>query len=175
MSDRREFEEALRGLGAESVIVLPKGTAIVMEYFEHTFALIKPDVVKAQRVGHLLSMIEDEHISIRGMRLMVLSAEDLAVLYREHVEKPFYPEFSRFMQSAPSIALVLQGEDVVSKWRAMMGPTDSSKAPRGTIRSRFGSLPIYRNAVHGSDSPEAAAREIAHFFPVMHAAMRDEE
>lgn len=130
---------------------------------ERTFAIIKPNAVQDRHIGEIITAIEEGGFTIHGLKLARLDPGILAGFYREHIGKPFYPDLEAFMTEGPVVLLVLGGEDAVRRWRDLMGATDSSQAAPGTLRRRFGKG-ISRNAVHGSDAPESAAREIAHFF-----------
>lgn len=130
---------------------------------ERTLALIKPDAVEAGNIGGILSLIEGSGLRIVAMRMERLTLAQAKAFYAVHRKRPFYRSLTRFMSSGPIVALVLEGENAISRWRDLMGPTDSREAPRGTVRGQFGT-DKERNAVHGSDSPESAAVEIPFFF-----------
>ncbi len=130
---------------------------------ETTLAIVKPDSVAAGNAGKILAHLEAEGFVLRGLKVLHLSADQAAAFYEVHKERPFYGELVRFMTSGPVIPVVLEREDAVRHLRAVMGATDSTKAEAGTIRNLFGTN-IERNAIHGSDSPENAAQEIAFFF-----------
>ncbi len=131
-----------------------------------TLALIKPDAVGNNSIGEVVATAEADGFRVRGMRMLEMTEVDVEFLYGEHASKSFYQELSDFMRSGPCVAMLLERDgDAVGAWRTLMGATDSTRAARGTIRSVHGSTPVYRNAVHGSDSYGAAAREADHFFP----------
>ena len=130
---------------------------------ERTFAIIKPDAVAAGNAGGILSRIEQEGFRIVALRLECLTREEAEGFYSVHRDRPFFPDLTAFMSSGPCIAMVLEAEGAISKWRDVMGATDSTKAAEGTLRKQFGTN-IERNATHGSDAPETAADEIAFFF-----------
>jgi len=130
---------------------------------ERTFAIIKPDAVAAGNAGGILSRIEQEGFRIVALRLECLTREEAEGFYSVHRDRPFFPDLTAFMSSGPCIAMVLEAEGAISKWRDVMGATDSTKAAEGTLRKQFGTN-IERNATHGSDAPETAATEIAYFF-----------
>jgi len=130
---------------------------------ERTFGIIKPNVVQNKHMGEILSAIEGAGFSIRGMRLAHLSSGIVRGFYTEHLAKPFFPELEAFMTEGPLVLLILEAENAIGKWRDLMGATDPSKAAPGTLRQRF-SDSFTRNAVHGSDSPSSAEREIRYFF-----------
>ena len=131
---------------------------------EKTLTIIKPDAVGKGVAGHIIQQILDSGFAIRAMRMLHLSRSQAEGFYAVHRERPFFGELVEFMTSGPAIAACLEGEDAVARLRAVMGPTDSTKAPADTVRGRFGT-DIQCNAIHGSDSQENAAREIAFFFP----------
>ncbi|GAA5483278.1 nucleoside-diphosphate kinase [Haloferula sargassicola] len=134
---------------------------------ETTLILFKPDAVAKNLVGTVLSRFEKEGFKIRGLKMMKLSDEILAEHYSHIADKPFFPDVRGFMQETPVIALALEGDDVISKVRDLLGPTDSKTADAGTIRGDFGdkeSDSKMRNVCHASDGPEAAQAEIKRFF-----------
>jgi nucleoside-diphosphate kinase len=130
---------------------------------QRTFAIIKPNAVKAGNSGRILAEIEEAGLTPKGMRLTRLTPERCKEFYAEHVSKPFYPELEAFMIEGPVVVLCLEGENAVPRWRDLMGATNPEKAAPGTLRAKYGDS-FTRNAVHGSDSPESAARELAFFF-----------
>jgi nucleoside-diphosphate kinase len=129
-----------------------------------TFAIIKPDAVRARVAGKILQRIEDEGFQIRAMRLVNLSKRDAEGFYAVHRERPFFSSLTTFMSSGPAIVLALEAPDAIKKWRTLMGATDPAKADAGTLRKEFGGS-IENNATHGSDAPETAAFELSYFFP----------
>lgn len=134
---------------------------------ETTLILFKPDAVAKGIVGTVLSRYEKEGFKIRGLKMMALSDELLADHYSHIADKPFFPDVRGFMQETPVVALALEGEDVISRVRDLLGPTDSKEAAAGTIRGDFGdkeSDSKMRNVCHASDGPEAAAAELKRFF-----------
>jgi nucleoside-diphosphate kinase len=130
---------------------------------EKTFAIIKPDAVAANAIGGVLSMIEKAGLRVIAMRLARLTKAQAEGFYAVHKARPFFNDLVSFMTSGPSVLLALEGDDAIARYRALMGPTDSAKAPEGTIRKAFGAS-IERNAVHGSDGPETAKFELSWFF-----------
>jgi len=130
---------------------------------ERTFAIIKPNAVKAGRVGLIIAEIERVGLRLRGMRLASLTSEVCKEFYVEHVGKAFYPTLEAFMVEGPVVLLCLEGENAIVRWRELMGATDPSKAAPGTLRALYGES-LTRNATHGSDSPASAARELGCFF-----------
>src|SRR5262245_10723506 len=123
---------------------------------ERTFAIIKPDAVKAGKAGQILSRIESAGFTIRGMRLAHLSRREAEGFYAVHRERPFFGSLTEFMSSGPCVLLCLEAPDAIRKWRDTMGPTDPAKAEPGSLRRDFGTS-IGENATHGSDAPETAA------------------
>lgn len=134
---------------------------------ETTLILFKPDAVQKNLTGEVLSRFLKEGFVIRGIKMLALSDEILAEHYSHIADKPFFPSVRGFMQETPVIALALEGENVISRVRDLLGPTDSTQAPAGTIRGDFGfkdSESKMRNVCHASDSQEAAQAEINRFF-----------
>lgn len=129
-----------------------------------TFAIIKPDAVRARVAGQIIQRIEDEGFQIRAMRLVNLTKREAEGFYAVHRERPFFPSLTAFMSSGPAVVLALEAPDAIKKWRTLMGATDPGKADTGTLRKQFGSS-IENNATHGSDAPDTAAFELAYFFP----------
>ena len=129
-----------------------------------TFAIIKPDAVKARHAGKIIARIEQEGFTIRAMRLVNLSQKEAEGFYAVHRERPFFPSLTKFMSSGPAIVMALEAPDAIKKWRTLMGATDPAKADAGTLRKEFGAS-IENNATHGSDAPETAAFELGYFFP----------
>ena len=131
---------------------------------ERTFAIIKPDAVKARYAGSIIQRIEKEGFTIRAIKMVNLSQKEAEGFYAVHRERPFFPSLTKFMSSGPAIVLALEADEAIKKWRALMGATDPSKADPGTLRKEFGTS-IENNATHGSDAPETAAFELGYFFP----------
>jgi nucleoside-diphosphate kinase len=130
---------------------------------EKTLVLIKPDAFGKNHCGDILKRYEDEGLKIVAAKVMQMDKKIAAIHYAEHVEKPFYPDLVEFMTSAPLMALVLGGENAISRVREINGATNPAKADEGTIRKLYAES-VTKNAVHASDSPESAAREIKIFF-----------
>lgn len=130
---------------------------------QRTLSLIKPDAVADAHIGDIIARFEQAGLRIAAARMLHLSRDGAETFYAEHKARPFFGDLVKFMTSGPIVALVLEGEDAIAKNRTIMGATDPKKADAHTLRHDFGAG-IERNAVHGSDSPEAAAREVAHFF-----------
>jgi len=125
--------------------------------------LIKPDAVRDRAVGRIIARVEAEGFALRGLRMVRLLPDQAEAFYHEHAGKPFYPGLVAFMASGPTVALLLEREDAVSRLRAIIGATDSRLAAPGTIRAEFGT-DNHVNAVHASDSVTSAKRETAFFF-----------
>lgn len=130
---------------------------------ERTFGIVKPDAVEKNAIGGVVDLIEKAGLKIVALRLVRLSDAQARAFYAVHKERPFFEDLVRFMTSGACVAMAIEGEAAVSRYREVMGPTDSKKAPEGTIRNRYGTN-IERNAVHGSDAPETAKAELAFFF-----------
>ena len=128
-----------------------------------TFGIIKPDAVRAGKTGSVLQRIIDGGFRVRGMKLIHMTRAEAEGFYAVHRERPFFGELTTFMSSGPCVVLALEKGGAVKAWRDLMGATDPAKADEGTIRKEFANS-IGENAVHGSDSEENAAIEIAYFF-----------
>jgi nucleoside-diphosphate kinase len=128
-----------------------------------TFGIIKPDAVRAGRVGALLQRVLDAGFKLRAMKLIHMTAREAEGFYEVHRERPFFGELTKFMSSGPCVVLALEKENAVKAWRDLMGATDPAKADEGTLRKEFATS-IGENAVHGSDSEENARIELAYFF-----------
>jgi nucleoside-diphosphate kinase len=130
---------------------------------EQTLSIIKPDAVKKNVIGKIVDRFESNGLKIAAMKKLQLSKEDASKFYAVHKERPFFKDLVEFMISGPVVVMVLEGDNAVSKNRELMGATNPKEAARGTIRADFAES-IDANAVHGSDSLENAAIEIAFFF-----------
>ena len=130
---------------------------------QDTFAIIKPDAVAAGNAGKIIDRIESNGFNIVAMKKILLTQEQAAGFYHVHSERPFFGDLLAFMTSGAVIVMILRAENAISRWRDLMGPTDSSKADAGTIRGDFGTN-IERNASHGSDAVETAQFETSYFF-----------
>lgn len=130
---------------------------------EKTLSIIKPDAVRKNVIGQILSKFEANGLKVAAMKMKRLSKAEAEGFYAEHKERGFFGDLVQFMISGPVVVLVLAGQDAILKNRALMGATDPKKAEPGTIRADFAES-IDENAVHGSDSATSAAREIAFFF-----------
>lgn len=130
---------------------------------ERTFLMVKPDGVQRGLVGDVIRRFETKGFQLVGCKLMRLTRRQAETHYAEHVGKPFYERLVDFITSGPVIAMVWQGDRVIAISRQMMGKTDALEASPGTIRGDY-AVHTNFNVIHGSDSPESAEREIAHFF-----------
>ena len=130
---------------------------------QRTFSIIKPDATRRNLTGAINKKFEDSGLRIVGQRRILMSEAEAKKFYEVHAERPFYGELVEFMTSAPVVVQVLEGENAVAKNREIMGATNPEEADAGTIRAEF-ALSIGENSVHGSDSEENAAIEIAQFF-----------
>jgi nucleoside-diphosphate kinase len=132
-------------------------------FSEKSFAIIKPDAVKAKNSGKIIDIIEQHGFEIPNLKKVVLNKNDAEKFYAIHKDRPFFNDLVAYMSSGPIIVMVLQKHNAVQEWRNLMGATDPAKASEGTIRKLFGT-DITHNATHGSDSPENAIIEIRQFF-----------
>ena len=130
---------------------------------EQTFSIIKPNDVKKNVIGAIINKFESQGLKITAAKLMQLERSKAEEFYAEHKERPFFGELVDFMTSGPIMVMVLSGENAVLRNREIMGATNPAEAAEGTIRKEFGDN-VGENAVHGSDSPASAEREIALFF-----------
>ncbi len=130
---------------------------------EKTFAIIKPDAVKARYAGRILQEIEESGFRVVAMRLQHLTKAEAEGFYAVHSARPFFGSLTDFMSSGPCVLLALEADDAIKRWRTLMGATDPAKAEPGTLRKEFGQS-IEFNATHGSDAPETAAFELGYFF-----------
>ena len=130
---------------------------------QRTLSIIKPDGVGKRIVGEVIRRFENEGIRIVAMRMLRLSLREAEGFYAVHRERPFFGSLTEFMSSGPVVVMVLEGDDVIARNRALMGATDPKKAEKGTIRADFAEN-VERNIVHGSDAPETAETEIRFFF-----------
>lgn len=131
--------------------------------FEKTFSIIKPNAIKKNCLGDIISMFEANGLKVAAAKLTVIPKAKCEEFYAEHKERPFFGELVSFMTSGPVLLMCLAGENAVAKNREIMGATDPKKATVGTVRAKFGDS-VGENAVHGSDSPASAERELAIFF-----------
>lgn len=130
---------------------------------ERTLAIVKPDATRRNLTGAIIDRIEKAGLRITAMKRLRLTREQAEAFYAVHRERPFFDSLCTFMTSGPVVVMVLEGEDAIRRWRDLMGATDPARAAPGTIRAEFAES-IEANSVHGSDSPETAAREVPFFF-----------
>jgi nucleoside-diphosphate kinase len=130
---------------------------------ERTFSIIKPDATKRNLTGAVNAVIEKAGLQIVAQKRIRMSLPEARKFYAVHKERPFFRDLVTFMTEGPVVAMVLEGENAVQRWRDLMGPTDAAKAEKSTLRGQFGSN-IERNATHGSDATDTAAYEMGFFF-----------
>lgn len=130
---------------------------------EQTLAIIKPDAVKQKHIGNIIAKIETAQFNIQQAFMLQLAQEEAAEFYHIHAEKPFFNDLTSFMSSGPVMVMILEKENAIADWRALMGATNPKEADADTIRALYAQS-IDENAVHGSDSPETAFEEITFFF-----------
>ena len=130
---------------------------------ERTLSIIKPDGVDRGIIGEVIKRLENNKIKIIAMKMLRMTKAQAESFYAVHKERPFFESLTDFMTSGPVVAMVLEGENVIDKYRELMGATDCKEAAEGTIRKDF-ATDIEKNVVHGSDSPETADFEIGYFF-----------
>ncbi len=138
---------------------------------EQTFSIIKPDAVSNNHIGAIVARFEKAGLKVIASRLLQLTRAQAEGFYAEHKGRSFYDQLVEFMISGPVVVQVLYGENAIARNRELMGATDPAKAEPGSIRADFSSA-MPANAVHGSDSPLSAAREIAYFFPTHEVVAR---
>jgi nucleoside-diphosphate kinase len=131
---------------------------------ERTFGIVKPDAVAKNAIGGVIGMIEQSGLKIVALRLTRLSPAQAEGFYAVHKDRPFFKGLVAFMTSGPCVVMALEGDSAITRYRELMGPTDSRKAQPGTIRNKYGT-DIEKNAVHGSDGPDTARFELGYFFP----------
>ena len=131
---------------------------------ERTFFIVKPDAMRKGVLGKVLTMIEGGGLKLVAGRVTQLVPAQAERFYAVHKERKFFPDLVKFMSSGPVFVGVLEAENAITRWRELMGPTDSTKAPKGTVRGEFGT-DVEQNAAHGSDGPDTARAEIGFFFP----------
>jgi nucleoside-diphosphate kinase len=130
---------------------------------ERTLAIIKPDGVSRGLCGEVIKRLESSDFKIVAMKMVHLTKKQAEGFYAVHKGKPFFKSLTDFMSSGPAVVMILEGKDVISRYRELMGATDYKEAAEGTIRKEF-ATDIEKNVVHGSDAPETAAFEMAYFF-----------
>lgn len=131
---------------------------------EKTFAIIKPDAVKAKNAGKIIDRIEQEGFNIVGMKKINMTRNVAELFYAVHKDKPFYTELVEFMISGPCIIMALEKNNAIKAWRDLMGSTNPEKSDPNTLRRLYGTS-VGNNATHGSDAPETAKTELTIFFP----------
>ena len=130
---------------------------------ERTLAIIKPDAVSRGLMGEVIKRLEKSDYQIKAMKMLHLTKEQAEGFYAVHKGKPFFESLTDFMSSGPAVVMILEAENVISRYRELMGATNYKEAAEGTIRKEF-ATDIEKNVVHGSDAPETAAFEMAYFF-----------
>jgi nucleoside-diphosphate kinase len=130
---------------------------------ERTLAIIKPDGVSRAIIGEVIKRLESYNFKIVAMKLVHLSKKQAEGFYAVHQGKPFFESLTDFMSSGPAVVMILEGENVIARYRELMGATDYKEAAEGTIRKEF-ATDIEKNVVHGSDAPETAVFEMSYFF-----------
>jgi len=130
---------------------------------ERTLAIIKPDGVARGLIGEIIGRLEREGLNILALKMIWMTKEQAKGFYKVHAGKLFYESLTDFMSSGPCVVMVLEGKGAINAYRKLMGATDYKEAAKGTIRREYAS-DIEKNVVHGSDSPQSAAFEIAYFF-----------
>jgi nucleoside-diphosphate kinase len=130
---------------------------------ERTLSIIKPDAVKRGLIGEVVKRLEQNQLNIVAMKMIHLTKDQAKGFYEVHRERPFFEGLTDFMSSGPAVVMVLEGDNVIARYRELMGATNYEEAAEGTIRREF-ATDIEKNVVHGSDAPETAAFEISYFF-----------
>jgi nucleoside-diphosphate kinase len=130
---------------------------------ERTLAILKPDCVRKQKIGEVLRRIQDAGFEIQALKMLTLSQAEAEGFYAVHADKPFFDDLTAFMSSGPCVPVVLEKENAIEDFRALIGATDPAEAADGTIRSDFAGS-IQENIVHGSDSPANGEKEVGYFF-----------
>ena len=128
-----------------------------------TLSIIKPDGVQRGLIGEVVKMLEQNNLDIVAMKMLHMTKKQAEGFYAVHCERPFFQSLTDFMSSGPAIVMVLEGENVIARYRELMGATNYKEAAEGTIRKAF-ATDIEKNIVHGSDAPETASFEISYFF-----------
>ncbi len=130
---------------------------------ERTLSIIKPDAVSRGLTGKIIERFEENGLKIVAMKMIYMTKAEAQGFYAVHKERPFFDSLTDFMSSGPAVILILEGDNVIAKYRKLMGATNFKDADEGTIRRDF-ATDVEKNVVHGSDSPESAAYEISYFF-----------
>ena len=133
---------------------------------QRTLCLIKPDAVERNLSGAILAMIQKNGLKVVGLKMLQLSKAEAEGFLAVHRERPFFDSLSTYMSSGPIVAVVLEGEDAIARYRTLMGATNPANAEEGTIRKTY-AVSLEANSVHGSDAPETAAFEIPYYFGAM--------
>jgi nucleoside-diphosphate kinase len=136
---------------------------------QQTLSIIKPDGVSRNLIGAVIKRLEEEGLKILAMKMISMTKAQAKGFYKVHEGKPFFESVTDFMSSGPCVVLVLEGDDVITKYRTIMGATNYKEAEEGTIRRDF-ATDIEKNVVHGSDSDENARIEISYFFNALEIA-----
>jgi nucleoside-diphosphate kinase len=130
---------------------------------ERTLSIIKPDAVKRGLIGEVVKRLEQNQLNFVAMKMIYMNKDQAQGFYAVHRERPFFESLTDFMTSGPVVVMVLEGDNVIARYRELMGATNFEEAAEGTIRREF-ATDIEKNVVHGSDAPETAAFEISYFF-----------
>jgi nucleoside-diphosphate kinase len=130
---------------------------------ERTLSIIKPDAVKRGLIGEVVKRLEQNQLTIVAMKMIHMTKDQAQGFYAVHRERPFFESLTNFMTSGPVVVMVLEGDNVIARYRELMGATNFEEAAEGTIRREF-ATDIEKNVVHGSDAPDTAAFEISYFF-----------
>ncbi len=130
---------------------------------DRTLSIIKPDAVKRELIGEVVKRLEQNQLNIVAMKMIHMTKDQAEGFYAVHQERPFFEGLTDFMSSGPAVVMVLEGDNVIARYRELMGATNYEDAAEGTIRREF-ATDIEKNVVHGSDAPETAAFEISYFF-----------
>ena len=130
---------------------------------ERTLSIIKPDAVKRGLIGEVVKRLEQTQLNIVAMKMIHMTKDQAKGFYAVHQERPFFESLTDFMSSGPAVVMVLEGDNVIVRYRELMGATNYEEAAEGTIRREF-ATDIEKNVVHGSDAPETAAFEMSYFF-----------
>ncbi|KUJ71696.1 nucleoside-diphosphate kinase [Thiomicrospira sp. WB1] len=130
---------------------------------EQTFAIIKPDAVKRNLIGEIIQRMEENNLAVIAAKMLQLTEAQAQGFYAEHQGKPFFETLVTNMTAGPIVVMVLEGDHAIEQYRRLMGTTDPEQAEPGTLRKLY-AVSMQQNSVHGSDSPESAAREIGYFF-----------
>jgi nucleoside-diphosphate kinase len=130
---------------------------------ERTLSIIKPDGVKRGLIGEVVKMLEQNNMDIVAMKMLHMTKKQAEGFYAVHSERPFFQSLTDFMSSGPAVVIILEGENIIARYRELMGATNFKEAAEGTIRKAF-ATDIEKNIVHGSDAPETASFEMSYFF-----------